>query len=151
VQQIFILRFGVIARQRLPLPIECVHEIKPMNTSKPNFPCVTEPKPDDVLSSFRACGPIFNALGDKYRQDIVLLLAQNERLNVTQIAERSALSRPAISHHLKVLLHAGLIKMERVSRENFYSLAMHDALLELRKLVEQAEWACTSKAAIPEA
>jgi hypothetical protein len=37
---------------------------------------------EDVLSSFRACAPVFNALGDKYRQDIVMLLAQDERLNV---------------------------------------------------------------------
>ncbi len=128
-----------------------------MNTLNRTSPASAELTPDDVLSSFRACGPIFNALGDKYRQDIVLLLAQNARLNdpqnarlnVTQIAERSPLSRPAISHHLKVLLHAGLIKMERVSRENFYSLTMHEALLDLRKLVEQAEMACTERTAMP--
>ena len=33
---------------------------------------------DDVLSSFRACAPVFTALGDKYRQDIILLLAQDD-------------------------------------------------------------------------
>jgi ArsR family transcriptional regulator, arsenate/arsenite/antimonite-responsive transcriptional repressor len=98
---------------------------------------------EDVLVSFRACAPVFNALGDKYRQDIVMLLAQNERLNVGQITERMPLSRPAISHHLKVLLQAELITLERVSRENFYSLALDAALAELRKLVEQAEVSCT--------
>lgn len=99
---------------------------------------------ESVLQSFRACGPVFNALGDKYRQDIIMLLAQNERLNVNQIAERSPLSRPAISHHLKVLLQAKLITMERVSRENFYSLTLDTALADLRKLVEQAEVSCTT-------
>lgn len=98
---------------------------------------------EDVQVSFRACAPVFNALGDKYRQDIVMLLAKDERLNVTQIAERMPLSRPAISHHLKVLLHAGLITLERVSRENFYSLTLDVALSDLRKLVEQAEVSCT--------
>ena len=98
---------------------------------------------DDVLVSFRACAPFFNALGDKYRQDIVMLLAQDERLNVTQIAERMPLSRPAISHHLKVLLHADLVALERVSRENFYSLTLDAALADLRNLVEQAEVSCT--------
>ncbi|HYW56418.1 MAG TPA: metalloregulator ArsR/SmtB family transcription factor [Polaromonas sp.] len=98
---------------------------------------------EDVLLSFRACAPIFNALGDKYRQDIVMLLAQDERLNVNQIAERMPLSRPAISHHLKVLLQADLITLERVSRENFYSLTLDTALADLRKLVEQAEVSCT--------
>lgn len=98
---------------------------------------------EDVLLSFRACAPVFNALGDGYRQDIVMLLAQNEHLNVNQIAERMPLSRPAISHHLKVLMQAGLITLERVSRENFYSLSLDAALADLRKLVEQAEASCT--------
>ena len=103
----------------------------------------TEITLEDVLLSFRACAPVFNALGDKYRQDIVMLLAQDERLNVNQIAERMPLSRPAISHHLKVLLQADLITLERVSRENFYSLTLDSALADLRKLVEQAEVSCT--------
>jgi ArsR family transcriptional regulator, arsenate/arsenite/antimonite-responsive transcriptional repressor len=98
---------------------------------------------DNVLATFRASAPIFNALGDKFRQDIVMLLAQQERLNVGQIAQRMPLSRPAISHHLKVLLQAGLVQMERVSRENFYSLSAHDALATLRLFVEQAELSCT--------
>ncbi len=98
---------------------------------------------EDVVLSFRACAPVFNALGDKYRQDIVMLLAQDERLNVSQIAERMPLSRPAISHHLKVLMQADLITLERVSRENFYSLTLDSALADLRKLVEQAEVSCT--------
>ena len=97
---------------------------------------------DDVLASFRACAPVFNALGDAYRQDIVMLLARHERLNVTQIAEQMPLSRPAISHHLKVLMQAGLIERDRVSRENFYLLRLDDALAALRTLVEQAEASC---------
>lgn len=103
----------------------------------------TEVTLEDVVHSFRACAPVFNALGDKYRQDIVMLLAQDERLNVNQIAERMPLSRPAISHHLKVLMQARLISLERVSRENFYSLSLDAALTDLRRLVEQAEVSCT--------
>ncbi len=97
---------------------------------------------DDVLSSFRACAPVFEALGDGFRQDIIMLLARDERLNVKQIAERIPLSRPAISHHLKVLRQARLIGLERVSRENFYSLTLETALADMRRLVEQAEVSC---------
>lgn len=53
------------------------------------------------------------------------------------------LSCPAISHHLKVLRTAGLVQMERVSRENFYSLSVGNALATLRLFVEQAEVSCT--------
>jgi ArsR family transcriptional regulator, arsenate/arsenite/antimonite-responsive transcriptional repressor len=98
---------------------------------------------DDVAESFRTCGPIFHALGDPFRQDILLLLAQHEQLNVNQITEHIALSRPAVSHHLKVLLQAGLVQMARQSRENFYSLCIDSGLKELRELVERAEVSCT--------
>jgi ArsR family transcriptional regulator, arsenate/arsenite/antimonite-responsive transcriptional repressor len=98
---------------------------------------------DDVLQSFRLCAPIFLALGDRFRQDIVMLLAQHERLNVNQITEHIALSRPAVSHHLKVLLQSGLVQMERVSRENFYSLSVDEGLAQLRTFVERAEVSCT--------
>jgi ArsR family transcriptional regulator, arsenate/arsenite/antimonite-responsive transcriptional repressor len=97
---------------------------------------------EDVAESFRSCGPIFHALGDTFRQDILLLLAQHEQLNVNQITEHIALSRPAVSHHLKVLLQAGLLQMNRQSRENFYSLSIEGSLKELRKLVERAEVSC---------
>ncbi len=121
-----------------------------MNPETLPSPADTAPAPDaptptldDVLGSFRACAPVFNALGDRFRQDIVMLLAQEQRLNVNQIAERMPLSRPAISHHLKVLMLAGLIAQDRVSRENFYSLTLDTALADLRRLVEQAEVSCT--------
>lgn len=113
-----------------------------MNSTTPE-PSTTVVTLDDVLKTFRACGPLFNALGDTFRQDILMLLAQDEHLNVNQITERMPLSRPAISHHLKVLLQAGLITVERVSRENFYSLTLDDALANLRRFVEQAEVSCT--------
>lgn len=112
-------------------------------SSTPPVTADSEVTLDDVLATFRASAPIFNALGDKFRQDIVMLLAQQERLNVGQIAERMPLSRPAISHHLKVLLQAGLVKMERVSRENFYTLSVDEGLATLRLFVEQAEVSCT--------
>jgi ArsR family transcriptional regulator, arsenate/arsenite/antimonite-responsive transcriptional repressor len=112
-------------------------------SSKKSSTATKEVTLDDVLATFRASAPIFNALGDKFRQDIVMLLAQQERLNVGQIAERMPLSRPAISHHLKVLLQAGLVQMERVSRENFYTLSVDEGLATLRLFVEQAEVSCT--------
>lgn len=96
----------------------------------------------DVLTSFRRCAPLFQALGDTARQDLIMLLAEHERLNVTALAERMPLSRPAISHHLKVLMQAGLLKLQRESRENYYSLDLERGLAALRSLVEQAEVSC---------
>ena len=95
-----------------------------------------------ALDAFRRCAPIFAALGDPHRQAIVLMLAEQEALNVTRITEALPLSRPAVSHHLKVLLQAGIVRRERQSRENFYALQLDAALGELRHLVTLAERDC---------
>ncbi len=96
-----------------------------------------------VQAAFRRCAPLFQALGDPHRQSIVLLLTERERLNVGQIAEAMPLSRPAISHHLKVLRQAGLLTVSRESRENVHALSLDRGLAELRRLVELAESSCT--------
>jgi DNA-binding transcriptional ArsR family regulator len=54
-----------------------------------------------AVDLFRECILLFNALGDRARHGIILLLAEHERLSVNEIAEQSNLSRPAISHHFK--------------------------------------------------
>ena len=64
-------------------------------------------------------GRFLTALGDPTRQQIMMLLSR-ERLNVGELAERFHLTRPAISHQIKVLLHAGLLVQERDGRERVY-------------------------------
>lgn len=59
------------------------------------------------------------AAGDPIRQQILLLLSR-ERLNVRTLTDRIHLSRPAVSHQLKVLLDAGLLEQEADGRERFY-------------------------------
>src|SRR5438105_15293525 len=77
------------------------------------------------------------ALGDPIRQGIVMALSR-ERLNVGQLAGRFPLSRPAMSHHLKVLADAGLLVRERQGRERVYRLDVkrcRSAVDRLRKFV----------------
>lgn len=97
---------------------------------------------EQAVRTFRDCIPIFTALGDVNRQDIILLLAEQEPLNVNQIAEQIDLSRPAISHHLKILRDIGLVSVSRKGTENNYSLALDDALVQIKQLVETVEKAC---------
>lgn len=63
---------------------------------------------------------VFAALGDEHRQRILLMFEKNERLNVGQIVEVSTLARSSISHHLKVLREAGVLKSEKVAKEVWY-------------------------------
>ncbi len=54
----------------------------------------------------------FAALADPTRRGILARLASGEA-SVTELAEPFAMSMPAISRHLKVLEHAGLIARSR--------------------------------------
>lgn len=63
---------------------------------------------------------VFTALGDEHRQRILLLFEPGERLNVGQIADESTLTRSTVSHHLKVLREAGVLKSEKIGKEVWY-------------------------------
>jgi len=63
---------------------------------------------------------VFTALGDKHRQHILLLFDKGERLNVSQIAAASPLTRPTVSHHLKILYGAGVLCSEKIGKEVWF-------------------------------
>ena len=76
---------------------------------------------------WRAMASVFVALGDEHRQRIMLTFERGERLTVGQISAVSTLSRPAVSHHLKILRAAGLLDDEKIGKEVF--LSVNKALL----------------------
>ncbi|RSK26646.1 ArsR family transcriptional regulator [Bacillus sp. HMF5848] len=95
-----------------------------------------------AIEVFRSCIPLFNSLSDSARQDIILLLAEHESLSVNEIAERSSLSRPAISHHLKILRDTKLVKIEQKGTTRLYSLSLDESLDLLKKLIHTIEATC---------
>jgi len=81
-----------------------------------------------IPKEWRQLAKVFVALGDEHRQRILLTFEPGERLTVGQIAEVSTLSRPAVSHHLKILRAAGVLEAEKLGKEVF--LSVNKALLE---------------------
>ncbi len=80
---------------------------------------------------------IFHAISDPTRRRLLTLMAKSE-LPVNELARAFAMSRPAISQHLRVLLQAGLVVERRVGRERHYQL--HAApLREVSEWVKQYE------------
>src|SRR5262252_4029271 len=69
---------------------------------------------------WRRIASIFVALGDPHRQRILLMFEPGERLNVGQIVAASTLSRTAVSHHLRVLRDAGVLRSQKVGKEVWY-------------------------------
>ena len=78
------------------------------------------------------------ALGDENRIKIILLLAERE-MCVCEIIEMLDLSQPAVSHHLKILKHAGLVQDKRGGRWIFYSLDL-DFLSEIKRMLQEKMW-----------
>jgi len=75
---------------------------------------------------------IFSALADPTRRAILARLAEGEA-TVTELAEPFEISLPAISRHLKVLEHAGLISRSR-------SAQWRSSRLEAEPLREATAW-----------
>ena len=76
---------------------------------------------------------VFAALADPTRRSIVRRLADGEA-TVLELAAPFPISLPAISRHLKVLEHAGLISRDRDGRRR-------PCRLRTEPLVEVAAWA----------
>lgn len=60
------------------------------------------------------------AIGDEARLNIATLLLEKGPMNVGDIAAQFHLSRPTISHHLKVLKDAQVVQSEKHAQEAFY-------------------------------
>jgi ArsR family transcriptional regulator len=70
--------------------------------------------------AWRRIASIFVALGDPHRQRMLLMFESGERLNVGQIVAASTLSRSAVSHHLRVLREAGVLRSEKLGKEVYF-------------------------------
>lgn len=97
---------------------------------------------EQAINVFRSCIPLFTALSDPARQDIILLLAEHDSLSVNHIAEHSTLSRPAISHHLKILREQNLVAIEQKGTQRYYSLSLDNSVELLKKLIHTVENEC---------
>lgn len=74
----------------------------------------------NIPSDFKNTASIFIALGDEHRQRILLTFEKDEKLNILQIVSTTTLSRTAVTHHLKVLHHAGVLQSEKVGKEVYF-------------------------------
>ena len=75
-----------------------------------------------LAEGFRALQSSFVALGDETRQQIFIALLEHETvgMRVPEITKRTHLSRPAVSHHLRILKDAGLVNVHRQGTMNYY-------------------------------
>ena len=87
----------------------------------------------------KKCAPIFSMLQDERRQEITQLLFENRELSVTELTENLSLSRPAVSHHLKLLLDTELVTVRQEGKERYYRMNLRPALTYLKNLTDSIE------------
>jgi DNA-binding transcriptional ArsR family regulator len=69
----------------------------------------------------RSHAPVFAALGDRTRLALVAKLSSGENYSISQLTEGSRLTRQAITKHLRVLEHAGMVRCMRRGRESLFA------------------------------
>ncbi len=83
---------------------------------------------------------VFAALGDSTRLRLVSRLARGRPLSIAELTSGSALTRQAVTKHLRVLEHAGVVRSRRVGRESRFSYeprAVNEACDYLNRVSEQ--------------
>ncbi|MGM9662644.1 MAG: ArsR/SmtB family transcription factor [Oscillospiraceae bacterium] len=96
-----------------------------------------------LTAEFESCQGILAALGDENRQHLILemlRMGQCEGVRVGDITAKSHLSRPAVSHHIRILKDAGLVKRRREGTKNYYYFdADADAMDRLIRMLLHAK------------
>ena len=70
----------------------------------------------------RHAAPLFAALGDETRLGLLMRLSSGGPGSIVRLSTKSAVSRQAITKHLKVLSAAGLVRGYRRGREQIWEL-----------------------------
>lgn len=80
---------------------------------------------NQIINGFRECRDAFTAIGDETRQLILLVLLESDLsgIRVGEIAEKTHLTRPSVSHHLQILKEANIVAMRRIGTKNYYYLS----------------------------
>ena len=79
----------------------------------------------NIVDGFQRCRNAFTAIGDETRQLILLVLLASDLsgIRVGEIAEKAHLTRPSVSHHLKILKESGIVAMRQEGTKNFCYLS----------------------------
>jgi DNA-binding transcriptional ArsR family regulator len=84
--------------------------------------------------------PIFAALGDETRLRLITRLCHDGPLSITHLTLGTEITRQAITRHLRVMEHAGLVRSARHGRQIIWQLEerrLRDARIYLDRISKQ--------------
>jgi DNA-binding transcriptional ArsR family regulator len=77
--------------------------------------------PELRFKQARTASILLKHVSDPTRLQVILILSEGER-HVGALCAQLSQSQPAVSHHLALLRHGGIIAPRRQGKNNFYSL-----------------------------
>lgn len=79
---------------------------------------------ENLQRALTECRKFLTAIGDETRQYLlcIMLSSKCSGSRVVDIAEKTNLSRPAVSHHMQILKDAGIVKSRKEGRLVYYYL-----------------------------
>lgn len=96
-----------------------------------------------LRSEFKDCQKVLAAIGDETRQHLIALMIMEKcgGARVVDIAKKTNLSRPAVSHHMQILKDAGFVYAYKEGTMVYYSLDFNteDAVRKLKALIEHID------------
>jgi len=93
-------------------------------------------KIEEIREGFTTCRKLLIAIGDETRQAIIMVLLGNcYGMRVGEIAKGTHLSRPAVSHHMRILLDCGMVSVDKQGTKNYYSLNIGEDFYNLSELI----------------
>lgn len=74
------------------------------------------------IEKWQPCAGLFAALGDETRLSLVAILAKGKPLSIAQLTAETPLTRQAVTKHLRVLAHMGVVHHRRLGRRRLFRL-----------------------------
>ena len=87
---------------------------------------------------------LLDGVRDPNRLEIIFLLGKGNPMNVGDISDQFKISRPGVSHHLKVLKDAGIVRSEKIGQEIYYRLDREVIVTGLRMIADTIENCCAA-------
>lgn len=80
--------------------------------------------------------PLLDVLGDEQRQELIRVLSYSGELSVNDLSEKVNISRPTVSHHLKILKSVELVKYRKEGALRLYRISLDNMVPYLNELVD---------------
>lgn len=74
------------------------------------------------MANLQKTADTFKALSEGNRLEIIRTIAANNEVAAYVLLKRLDISQPTLSHHMKVLVEAGLVNQTRNGRQILYSI-----------------------------